>query len=161
MLAILPSWVRFYQGWRPRAVECAGQVSGDKRRRVVSSLPPLSPGTWHRYQQIWHRALGRVMDDALGKTQRQRMACCKVALVLERQNQLFDWEVIDKCRLAPIEFWWLDKAVVRALMIRPRHCAARATAGEPRQVFLTRNAKATSLGLALAAEQAGPFDGAQ
>jgi hypothetical protein len=47
------------------------------------------------------------------------------------------------------------------LMIRPRHCAARATAGEPRQVFLTRNAKATSLGLALAAEQAGPFDGAQ
>ena len=89
------------------------------------------------------------------------MARSEIALVLEFKNQLSDREVVSKCGLAPVESCGLIKAVVGAFMMRPRHCAARATAGEPGQVFLAGAAKAASLGLALTTEEAGPFDGPQ
>lgn len=87
------------------------------------------------------------------------MARSEIALVLEFKDQLFDREVVSKCGLAPVESCGLIKAIVGAFMMRPRHCAARATAGEPGQVFLAGAAKAASLGLALTTEEAGPCDG--
>lgn len=129
-----------------------GKVFGDQRGGVVPPLPSLSPAARYRYQKVWDDARGRVARDALGETQGERVTCGEVTVVLERKDQLFDREVVGKCSLALIESRELVKAVVEAFMIRPWHCAAWATAGEPGQVFLTERAQTTRLRLALISE---------